>query len=193
MLNLYQTLSINYTPLTRRKNKESDRMTNKHQFLFFALAITLLTASCAPDDYSQGFVYGGMSIWNNSGHTLYIRTNLISENVSCDSLLVLKDFDDASICLTGLMDGPIRQLTIEEMAENMESGVVDVFQYKDSLTLVKQWTYTDRAEPGRQLFNEEYLEVSYHQQSRHASYDRKKAKYTYCTFYSFTILPSDVE
>ena len=176
-------------PIQKKKNK-LECMTNK-KFIFIELA--LLTVSCVPEEYSQGFVYGGMSIWNNSGHTLYVKTNLISENVSCDSLLVLKDFDDASICLTGLLDGPIRQLTIEELAENMENGIVDVFLYKDSLTLVKRWTYARKDEPGRQLFNEDYLEASYHRQSLHASLDRKKDKHTYCTFYSFTILPSDVE
>ena len=53
-----------------------------------------------------------------------------------------------AICSTPLTDEPIHQLPLEELAENMTDGFVNIYIIgsDDNLQLVKTWRYSERNE-----------------------------------------------
>ena len=162
------------------KNQESNAISNRFTFAVVFITSIIMMSCSAPEQ-----TYGDFGLANYSGRTIAVETNLISAaDITADSIQFVPDFDYCNLCSTPLTDEPIHQLSLEELAENMTDGFVNIYIIgsDNNLQLVKTWRYSERNEQGRQLFNEQQLRCSYGR-----AWDN-----TYHTYYEFALLPEDI-
>lgn len=162
------------------KNQESNAISNRFTFAVVFITSIIMMSCSAPEQ-----TIGSFCLSNYSGRTIAVETNLISgSDITADSIQIVPDFEDCNLCRKLLTDEPIHRLSLEELAQNMTDGFVNIYIIgsDNALQLVKTWRYSERNEQGRQLFNEQQLRCSY---SR--AWDN-----TYNTFYEFALLPEDI-
>lgn len=127
-------------------------------------------------------------ITNKTEDTLFVESNIISP-VFFDSPFDIKmwpneDWREVSIAESKTFKGHIDyNLNVDDLVVNKDEASVKVYLVSGGRKeLVKEWTYANRKEPGRQLFNEKSFSEPY------ISIERNYQLFSYV----FDILPEDI-
>lgn len=153
------------------------------QRFLYVLAFMMLLTGCGKliNDRFDTLVYVRCSEWsvrNNTEETLYISWKFSGERRYEEHLL------PGYWCCIGHLDStiPYVESDFEDiLLLNEEDGDITVSLYSDDKKPLKTWKWSERHEPGRQLFDESLWEKS--------TEDNHKLINTYWRFY---IVPEDI-
>ena len=130
------------------------------------------------------YTVGQLFIRNESGQSLYVESNIVSEHTSETCCFLLEVGDEARLGKSPRYDGHASYLPLSHCVYN-DDAYVSIFTIDDNEEkhLARTWYYSDRDKDGKQLFNENYLDKDFSDSPDGGNFP--------C--FVFVVLPEDLE
>lgn len=167
-----------------------DKQPKHTAMLFQCISIMAFTSflllCCRQDSMEILQTVGQINIINKTGEEIVIQTN-INENPLLPGLAYSLKANGTywqTIAESNPLPGDLDDIPWEAWDDDIANAWAKIYTYNEQgdRVLIKTWTYAQRDQAGRQLFNKEKLKI---QKDYHES--------TKIIEYQFTLLPEDVE